>query len=164
VGSIDEIRKQVTALVPADLERFPIWEFAIDEEGEEGQDEETVRPRPDIRRPDPHDGLFIVRAELIAADSTIYDGFVMPQLEPHISYIQPTIVTDHGQVRFWFGLFPPRREILDAAYHTLGKSASELFPVRYRALLEHTGARLDGELRAFLHYRSGNDRALVEVM
>lgn len=26
--------------------RYPFWEFALDEEGEEGQDEATARPRP----------------------------------------------------------------------------------------------------------------------
>ncbi len=44
------IRKQVTALVPDDLERFSIWEFALDEEGEEGQDEARYRRRYPLRR------------------------------------------------------------------------------------------------------------------
>jgi hypothetical protein len=158
-----EIRKQVTALIPDDLERFPIWEFALDEEGEEGQDEETLRPRPDLSRADPDEGLFVVRAELVAADGTRFAGFVSPQHASHVGYVQPTIVTDRGQVRFWFGLVAPRRSVVEAAYNTLGKTAAELFPVRYRALVDHGGAPLDGELPAFLHYRSGDDRTLVEV-
>lgn len=37
-------RKPVDKLVAADLEAFPIWEFATDEEGAPEQDETWVRP------------------------------------------------------------------------------------------------------------------------
>jgi hypothetical protein len=33
----ERIRKDAGTLTPTDYERFPIWEFAIDEEGMEGQ-------------------------------------------------------------------------------------------------------------------------------
>ena len=61
-ASSSRIRKQVGDLAPSDLKEYPTWEFAIDEEGEEG-DEETVRPRPEVKFVDPAEGLFIVRAE-----------------------------------------------------------------------------------------------------
>jgi len=38
------IRKQVHELTIEDLEAHPAWQFALDEEAEEGQDEATVRP------------------------------------------------------------------------------------------------------------------------
>jgi hypothetical protein len=38
------VRKQVYDLTVADLEQHAVWEFALDEEGEEGQDEATIRP------------------------------------------------------------------------------------------------------------------------
>jgi hypothetical protein len=142
------IRKQVTALTPDDLERFPIWEFTLDEEGEEGQDETTVRPRPDLERADPGEGMFVVRAEFVTADGTRFDGFASPHEEDHVGYTQPTIVTGAGQVNFWFGLFPPGPGVVEAAYRTLGKSPAELFPVRYRALVDHGGGDLVGELPA----------------
>ena len=161
--SASPIRKQVTALVPDDIKRFPIWEFALDEEGEEGQDEATVGPRPDLERAEPEEGLFIVRAEFVAVDGTRFDGFVSPHEEPHVGRTQPTIVTDHGQVNFWFGLFLPTQGVIEGAYRTLGKTAPELFPVRFRALVDHGGAVLEGELPAFLHYKSAEDKELVEV-
>ena len=71
---LPRIRKQMGDLVPSDLERYPIWEFALDEEGEEGQDEETVRPRPDLADADPDAGVLVVRAELVARDGTRFDG------------------------------------------------------------------------------------------
>ena len=39
-------RKPIDALTIEDLEAFPVWEFATDEEGVEGQDETWVRPLP----------------------------------------------------------------------------------------------------------------------
>ncbi len=37
-------RKPVNHLRPADFSLFPIWEYALDEEGVDGQDETWVRP------------------------------------------------------------------------------------------------------------------------
>jgi hypothetical protein len=88
------IRKQVGDLQPDDLARFPIWEFALDEEGEEGQDDETVKPA---------ERLFVVRTKFISADGTRFEGYASPHEEAQLFYTQPTIVTEYGQVRFWFG-------------------------------------------------------------
>jgi hypothetical protein len=49
----DRIRKQVYELLPIDLESFPIWEHALDEEGVPSQDEATVRIHPDLDVADP---------------------------------------------------------------------------------------------------------------
>jgi hypothetical protein len=157
------IRKQVTELTAADLEEFPIWEHALDEEGEEGQDEETVKPRPDLSVADPADGLLLVRAELVAADGTQFGGYVYPNAEPYIGYLQPTAVTDDGQVNFWLGAFGPRAGQLERGYELLGKTAQQLFPVRYRAVVPYKGASLDGALPAFLRMRSVSDSTIVEV-
>lgn len=157
------IRKQVGDLQPDDLAQFPIWEFTIDEEGEEGQDEETVKPRPDLDRADPAERLFVVRTEFTSADGTRFEGYASPHEEAQLFYTQPTIVTEYGQVPFWFGGVPPRPGTLEASYQTLGKSAKELFPVRYRALAEHGGATLEGGIDAFMHYESMGSQTIVNV-
>jgi hypothetical protein len=157
------IRIQVGDLGPEDLARFPIWEFAIDEEGDEGQDEETVRPRPDLARADPAEGMFIARTEFVAADGTRYYGYSSPDEDGELSYTQPTIVTAEGQVRFWFGGVPPRTGVLEASYRMLGKTATELFPVRYRAVVEHGGAPLEGEIDAFMHSESMGSNTILEL-
>jgi len=157
------IRKQVTELTVADLEQFPIWEHALDEEGEEGQDEETVKPRPDLTAADPADGMFLVRAEFVAADGARFDGYVYPNDRPYIGYLQPTVATEGGQVNFWLGAFGPRAGQLERSYELLGKTAEQLFPVRYRAVVPHEGVPLDGELPAFLRMRSVSDNTIVEV-
>ncbi len=42
------VRKQPNELTAADWECSKVWEFCLDEEGVDGQDESTVRPRPDV--------------------------------------------------------------------------------------------------------------------
>jgi hypothetical protein len=88
---------------------------------------------------------------------------VSPDEDADVSFTQPTIVTAEGQVRFWFGGVPPRRDELEAGYRTLGKTAAELFPLRYRALAEHGGAPLEDEIPAFMHYESMGSDTIVKV-
>jgi hypothetical protein len=173
----ESIRKQVYELHPSDLVQFTIWEHALDEEGEPGQDEATVKPRPDLTIADPSDGTFVVLAELIASDGTRYDGYVYPSPEQDpsppeglprgpaawLGSIQPTIVTEKGQVRFWYGAIPPRAGELEADYRVLGKTAEQLFPVKFRAVAEHEGARLEGEVRGFMHYDLDSGDVIEEV-
>src|SRR5512132_118621 len=62
------IRKQVTDLRPDDLAPYPIWEFALDEEGEEGQDEETVKPQHG-ERPQPPRRAAMPKLAIAAANA-----------------------------------------------------------------------------------------------
>jgi len=148
------VRKQVYDLAPTDLEDCAIWEFALDEEGEEGQDEATVRPRPDLDVADPGRGYFVVRAEFAAHDGTRFDGYATACEDDALASVQPTIVTDRGQVRFWLGAFGPRPAELETAYELLAKTAEALFPLRYRAVVPVRGGRVEGVIPAFLRRRS----------
>ena len=159
------VRKQLPALRPGDLERFPIWEQALDEVGVPGQDEETVKPRPDLAEADPIDGMFIVRAEFTARDGSRFDGYVSPQL--HSTFrVQPTLVTDDGQVNLWYGSFVPEAEQLARDYALLRKTSDELFPMRFRALVPARGVPLEGDVPGFLYltdWESGNFEAVGHV-
>lgn len=157
------IRKQVYELGPEDLDAAPIWEFALDEEGDPDQDEATVKPRPDLDRADPRQGMLIVRAEFITADGTRFDGYVTPQHEAASFSTHPTIVTAGGQVGFWLGGFPPSPGRLEHAYAMLGKTASELFPIRYRALVPYEGVPLEGVLDGFMHKESPGGEDVVTL-
>ena len=150
------MRKQVYDLKPSDLGECPIWEHALDEEGDEGQDEATVKPRPDLATADPGAGMLIARAELVANDGTRYDGYVYPSHDGELRDVQPHIVTDAGQVRFWFGAFPPKEGAIEETYALLGTTAERLFPLTYRAVVEHEGARLEGTITGFVHGELGS--------
>jgi len=89
------IRKQVYDLTSADLATSPVWEFALDEEGEDGQDEATVRPYLLRRGLDLDAGMFVVRALFVLADGTIMTGYLTPpvQGDAGLGTLQPVIVT-----------------------------------------------------------------------
>jgi len=153
-------RKQVNELTLADLDRSPVWEFAIDEEGEPGQTEETVRPRPDLERVDPAYGLFLLRARFEACDGSLFVGFLNVG---DVRDAQPTIVTDSGaHVAFWFGLVKPKPGVLERAYASLGLASSALFPLRYEAIVPTREGTATGEIAGFAYYdRYPNVRVLT---
>ena len=74
--SVSKIRKPVFKLDLDDLVLSPVWEFALDEEGEPDQDETTVRPYPCPGALAPADGMFVVRARFHLADGTTMSGYM----------------------------------------------------------------------------------------
>jgi hypothetical protein len=147
------IRKQVYDLTVADLEQHGVWEFALDEEGEEGQDEATVRPYELHGALDPSEGMFIVRARLTLADGTRIKGYVTPpvQGDSSLGTLQPAVVAGGGQVSFWCGMLEPEPQHLTASYARLGKSsASQVFPLRFESDVPLVGGPITGELPGFL--------------
>jgi hypothetical protein len=147
------IRKQVYELTLDDLDRYAVWEYALDEEGEEGQDEATVRPY-ELHGPlDPSDGMFIVRARLTLADGTQVIGYLTPpvQGDPSLGTLQPAVVTRAGQVSFWCGVLTPEPTYIAESYARLGKSAvAQVFPLRFESDVVLIGGSISGELPGFM--------------
>jgi hypothetical protein len=151
--SRDRIRKQVYELRTEDLNLHAIWEFALDEEGEEGQNEATVRPFEPEGSLDPSNGMFVVRARFVLADGTQMRGYLTPpvQGDSDLGTLQPAIVTDAGQVTFWYGTLVPEPAQVAATYACLGKSLlTEVFPVRFQSDVDLIGGPVAGELPGFL--------------
>lgn len=145
-----DIRRQVYELTLADLERCPIWEFALDEEGREGQDEATVRPVKAKKRLSPGDGMFVVRAAFQLADKTTMVGYLTPSpMGSGIADVQPAVVTEGGHVAFWYGMTAPSRKDITASYRKLGKTRpSQVFPLRYEPAVAIQG-KFSGKLDGF---------------
>ena len=147
-----KIRKQVYQLTLEDLSKSPVWEFALDEEGEEGQDEATVRPYEFSGVLDTSDGMFIVRAFFILADGSRFLGYLTPpvQGDEGLGTLQPIIVTQQGQVGFWRGVVAPDSARLSHFYGLLGKDASQVFPIRYESEVDLSGGKITGSIPGFL--------------
>jgi len=147
-----DIRKQVYELTRQDLDRFAVWEFALDEEGDPGQDEATVKPRPDLDPGvEPEDGLFVVRAEFKAADGSAFEGFVTPEPNGDLGAIQPSVVTSQGHVSFWFGGVKPEAQVIEQSYAILGAERGELFPITFRTSVPVNGKPMEGDVPAFMY-------------
>lgn len=147
-----KVRKQVYELTLEDLERCPVWEFASDEEGVEGQDEATVRPRPDLSAPLPREGSLVVRTRFTARDGSEFFGHCTPSPDDSLGDIQPTIVGRSTQVGFWSGRAQPTRKELAGFYKALGKKAEELFPLKFEAVIRTPGYFDSGVIPAFQSY------------
>lgn len=146
------IRKQVYDLKPADLAQSAVWEFAMDEEGEEDQDEATVRPFSVEGVLDPSDGMFIVRASFRLADGSAMSGYLTPgvQGERGLDTLQPAIVTDQGQVSFWCGIMQPGAAHIAACYAIMGKPPCEVFPLSFSSQVSLVGGIVSGTVPGFL--------------
>src|SRR4051812_7095428 len=113
-----QVRKQVYELTLQDLNAFPIWEFRVDDDHNEGRDESTVGPYSKPAALDPTDRMFIVRAVFTLADGSKMQGYLTPpgRGEEGLGALQPIIVTDRGQVRLWCGTTPPDAKRLAQSY------------------------------------------------
>ena len=146
------VRRQIHELTPRDLETYPIWEFNLDETAKGGQDELTVRPCVASGPLDPADRMFVVRAVFTLADGSMKRGYVTPpgRGDASVSALQPIIVTDQGQVRFWCGTSVPGPTRLARSYQLLRKEASQIFPLLFESEVELAGGPVRGSVPGFL--------------
>jgi len=146
------VKKQVYELTLHDLCSFPVWEFRLDEEGEEGRDESTVRPFAVSGPLDSTDRMFVVRAVFTLADGSRMQGYFTPPRrdDDSIGTLQPIIVTERGQVRFWCGTAVPGVKRLAQSYAFLGKDATQVFPARFESDVELVGGPVTNTVPGFL--------------
>ena len=146
------VRKQVYELTLHDLDAFPVWEFRLDEMGEEGRDESTVRPYTASGPLEATDRMFVVRAVFTLADGSKMRGYFTPpgRGDAGIGILQPFIVTDRGQVRFWCGTAAPGLKRLAHSYELLGKEAEHVFPLQFESEVELADGPVRGSVPGFL--------------
>jgi hypothetical protein len=154
------IRKQVYELTVEDFDQHPVWEYALDEEGEEGQDEATVRPHSVAGPVDPADGMVIVKARFTLADGTSMPGYLTPPSPDSggLGTIQPQIITQRGQVPFWCGAFRPTSEVLAQNYDRLERTADRVFPLRFTSEIEIVGGPVVGVLNGFQYMEMATEK------
>ena len=124
----------------------------VDEEGEEGQDEATVRPWEVSDAFDPSAGMFIIRAAFALADRTKMQGYMTPPLQGDNSLgtLQPVIVTERGQVFFWCGMLAPDAQKLAQNYQKLGRDSEEVFPVQVISDIELLARPISSQIPGFI--------------
>ena len=148
-----KMRKQIYDLTVADLDDCPVWEFALDEEGDEGQDECTVRPCLVGDRLDPSRGGFVVRARFTLPDESALVGFMTPPVrgDSSLGVLQPVVITTKGHVGFWCGVIAPDAASIAASYARLDRStASQVFPLHFESDVPLVDGPVRGQLDGFL--------------
>jgi hypothetical protein len=160
---MNKIRKQVYKLTLQDIDNYPIWKFALDEEGIKGQDEATVKPCIDIHIADPNKDIFFVKTEFIANDGSKFFGCCTPSNENNLSTIHPIIITSNGQVNFWYGRMKPKSDMIKDNYTKLEKDADSLFPLKYKALVQHKGVNLNGIIYGFMYLENITTNKIREI-
>ena len=156
-----KIRKQDYQLTLDDLDMYPAWEYALDEEGIIGQDERTVRPYIKAPPLDPHDAYFIVRAEFILSNGSTLAGHITPRtkktefLDSLIPYdLRPVILTIYGTVHFCYGSKQPPPKMLSHNYEILELPAESVFPIHFRSVVDIINGIAEGTLDGFLYFNS----------
>jgi hypothetical protein len=96
--------------------------------------------------------VFVVRAVFTLADGSRLQGYVTPPWgdDASMGTLQPVIVTERGQVRFWCGTATPGAKRLAQNYAFLGKDATQVFPARFESDVELAGRPVKGSLQGFL--------------
>ena len=157
-----KIRKSVADLTAQDLSAHGAWEFALDEEGDENQDETTVRPVEG--HPDPQEGMIVIRARFTLANGRTLPGYLTPPRDGDdgLGTVQPVVTTPQGQVLFWWGMIAPDEETRASAYRKLGSTnPSDVFPVAFESDVPIAGGPVRGLIPGFIvleDFRTGRTR------
>ena len=161
--NVGRIRKQIYELTLADFERSPVWEFANDEEGIEGQDEATVRPYSGPIPVGPDYGGAIVSAHFNLADGTGLRGYLTPSYREMtgLGFIQPAIICDSGQIHFWFGVLRPPKEEIDNLLEKLGRKHHQVFPIEFSSEVEIVDGPVTGIIPGFLFMDTKHELVLL---
>lgn len=134
-------RKPVDHLTASDLSTFPVWEYALDEEGTEGRDETWVRPLNAQGVPRGQYSLQVA-ADFKAACGRTYSGFVDVTTAEEPVNISGGVILHGSDYLFipspgMFGFEEARGELLSR----LKLSESELFPITYTLRVLIVGER-----------------------
>ena len=153
-----KIRKQEDNLTTIDLIKFPVWEYALDEEQVEDQNEKTLSPY--IKSPAHNQTSLLVRATFELANGIVHVGYIKPLekgenklMHPLLPYdLTPVIVTDQGHVAFCYGIYKPDAATLLENYKRLGKESDNVFPIKFKADIYIRNSVSDGVLEGFLYF------------
>jgi len=147
------IRKQVYLLTAQDLTDHAIWEFCSDEEGEEGQDEATVKPSSVTEVPGYSPGVYILGSDVVFSDGTKTIGYIYSGEPQDLGCTQPNILVGSEQINFWFGALRFQRNLeerLAGYYRLLGKNREAIYPITFQSRADVNGSPLKIVVESFM--------------
>jgi hypothetical protein len=146
------IRKQMFDLSATDFRECAVWEFCLDEEGLEGQDETTVRPSALKELPSNSMGSFLVAADVVFGDGTKGFGYLFSDERDVIS-ASPAVFVGDKKVQFQIpgSLSNERVEERKGRYYTdIGMDRQSIFPISFTSLIPVAGRPMSFVLDGFI--------------
>ena len=149
-----QIRKYEYELCVDDLLEYPVWEFAY------GEESEFIKIKPTTSLP-PYDisqKRLLVRATFLLANGIKKIGFIKPinttnTFMGHLSPIDlsPIVVTEKGQIVFWYGSHKPHRKLINKNYLWLGFQHIEIFPIKIFSDVDVINGVDKGTIESFMY-------------
>ncbi|MDM0037488.1 hypothetical protein QTH89_13770 [Variovorax sp. J22G21] len=139
-------RKPVDELSASDLEAFPVWEFAMDEEQVDEQDETWVKPVPAAEVPADGSSLSVAAA-LKLANGQVFPGVMFCDTHAGFDIAAVALLTTEGRVLFSRNDSPSE---IRRSLKRLGLARQHVFPLDYctRAPSARTGIPERGTFNA----------------
>lgn len=132
------IRKQVSELGASDFDAYPCWEYAVDEEDREDQDECTVRPFPLAELAGATHQVF-VQAAFFFPNGRVQLGMITLNAGADPSGHQPALFTSEGLLGFYEGAMQPKASAIKRFVASLKKISPVPLPVHYVSALWSSG-------------------------
>ena len=153
------VRKQEDKLTVEDLNKNPVWEYVLDEECVQFQNEKTLKPYIVPLPLDRNQVYFLVRATFRLISGAIYVGYIKPlkQAEDKLMHslipydLNPVIVTNQGHVSFCYGINKPNKLTLSENYRRLNNKSINVFPIEFKADIDIKNSISEGILEGFLY-------------
>jgi hypothetical protein len=160
MDDLSHVRKQDYELSANDLLQYPVWEYALDEEEIDNQNERTLRPSLASPPIDPSDAYFIIRATFRLKNGAQLKGFIKPVKQQYDNFMKPVIpfdlnpviISDNDNVAFCYGKIKPDQEQIDNNYKRLGYPSNEVFPITFTADVDIKNGISSGILQGFLFF------------
>ena len=135
-----ETRKPVQEISLEDLQTFPIWEFALDEEGEDGQDETWIQPVATESVPSGSYSQIVAASFSPCAFTRVFLGFMIVTTARGQFEAQAGAVVTADDYFFIPSSQPPSSEAEREAFaRALGVAPAQMFPLAFELLAPLSG-------------------------
>src|SRR6266496_2478958 len=132
--------KPLRALTAEDLRTTPVWRSLG------GSDEEAlVEPTSRATLTETERETFLALTEFVLCNGQKHIGFCSPVDDSGLDYVQPVIVTNQGQISFWFDE-PPAHGVIAEQWARLGLAEGDVFPIKYECLVPVDGRTVRGTI------------------
>jgi hypothetical protein len=121
-----------------DLRTVPVWKYVG------GSDAAAlVEPTNLEALSDAEAETFVAVTDFVLGNGQAHIGFCSPVDDSGLDYLQPVIVTPHGQVRLWFDEMPSPSQVA-RQWAKLDVPESQVFPIRFKCRVLVSGKVVEG--------------------